>query len=375
MRFPFAIERGVRFADQPARSSASGSRSSRRGRPVLVTHDLRGAGRESGQPAHLVGEPAKSAIFAPLVVGEDILGVISLQNLDRERAFDDRDVSLLTTIAASLGVALRTGRLIDETRQRVAELGTINSVGRGDQRPARGLRPLLELVGEKTPEAFDADIAYVALVDEEAGMIDFPYYVEGGEHHATGAAAARRRPHLEGARAARAAAPEPRAETGGARGAGPGRARKSWLGVPIMAGDHAIGVISVQSTSQEGRFGDADARLLSTIAANVGVAVQNARLYGETRAPGRGDGRAGRGRPRNVRTLELSVGARDDRRPRQGAARRATRAPSSCRSATATSCAPIVALGAIGARSSSPTRSRPARGSSATSPPPAGPSS
>ena len=43
----------------------------------------------------------------------------------------------------------------------------------------------------------------------------------------------------------------------------------------------AIGVISVQSTQQEGRFGEDDVRLLSTIAANVGVAIQNARLYDE----------------------------------------------------------------------------------------------
>ena len=65
----------------------------------------------------------------PLLVGDEVLGTISLQNLDREHAFDERDVSLLTTLAASLSVALRTARLIDETQKRVAELATINSVG------------------------------------------------------------------------------------------------------------------------------------------------------------------------------------------------------------------------------------------------------
>jgi signal transduction histidine kinase/DNA-binding response OmpR family regulator len=50
-----------------------------------------------------------------------------------------------------------------------------------------------------------------------------------------------------------------------------------------MAGERAIGVISIQSTQHAGRFGDSDERLLATIAANVGVAVQNARLYNETR--------------------------------------------------------------------------------------------
>ena len=60
-----------------------------------------------------------------------------------------------------------------------------------------------------------------------------------------------------------------------------GTPSKSYLGVPIWAGDQAIGVISVQSTREEGRYGEADARLLATLAANVGVAIQNARLFAE----------------------------------------------------------------------------------------------
>jgi len=41
-------------------------------------------------------------------------------------------------------------------------------------------------------------------------------------------------------------------------------------------------VLSVQSTEEEGRFSDADLRLLTTIAANVGVAIHNAQLFEET---------------------------------------------------------------------------------------------
>ena len=108
-----------------------------------------------------------------------MLGVISLQNLDREDAFDERDVSLLTTIAASLSVALRTGRLIDETRRRVEELATINTVGEALAGELE-LAPLLALVGDKTRDAFDADIAYVALLNPETDMIEFAYHVEDG---------------------------------------------------------------------------------------------------------------------------------------------------------------------------------------------------
>jgi signal transduction histidine kinase/DNA-binding response OmpR family regulator len=62
---------------------------------------------------------------------------------------------------------------------------------------------------------------------------------------------------------------------------GVGVLAQSYLGVPIMVGEEAIGVISVQSSTQEGRFNDDDVRLLSTLAANVGIAIRNAQLFEE----------------------------------------------------------------------------------------------
>ena len=60
-----------------------------------------------------------------------------------------------------------------------------------------------------------------------------------------------------------------------------GRRTASYLGVPIPSGGQMIGVISVQSDDQEGRFTEADQRLLSTIASAVGVAFHNAKLFEE----------------------------------------------------------------------------------------------
>jgi signal transduction histidine kinase len=54
---------------------------------------------------------------------------------------------------------------------------------------------------------------------------------------------------------------------------------KSYIGVPILVGAHAIGVVSVQSIHHEGRFDEDDQHLLMTIAANVGVAIERARHY------------------------------------------------------------------------------------------------
>ena len=282
MSFPFLLERGERLPNHPREIIGFRRQVMETNQPMVVTHDLVRRAEEAGQPPQLVGEPAKSAIFAPLALGDEVLGVISLQNLDREHAFSDRDVSLLTTIAASLSVALHTGRLIDETRQRVSELGTINEVGTAITAQLE-VNPLLALVGDKTREAFDADITYVALVDDESGMIEFPYYVETGTEQSQeplrlGEGLTSRVIQRREALLLNNASDWTEL---GQRGVGT-RAR-SWLGVPIVAGEHVIGAMSVQSLTHEGRFTSTDQSLLSTIAANVGIAVQNARLYAETR--------------------------------------------------------------------------------------------
>ena len=131
IHFPYTIERGVRFPDEPIeiiglRRVAIESRE-----PVVVNEDIERISTEAGQPYVLAGEPPKSSVFVPLVVGDQAKGVISLQNLDREHAFSEADVRLLTTLAGSLSVALENARLFEETRQRNAELALINDVQRG----------------------------------------------------------------------------------------------------------------------------------------------------------------------------------------------------------------------------------------------------
>jgi GAF domain-containing protein/CheY-like chemotaxis protein len=280
MRFEFSLERGVRFPPMDRPIMGMRQRVLETREPVIVNEDWAGRAAEVGQPIQIQGEPPKSAMFVPLLVGDDVLGVISLQNLDREHAFTDRDVALLTTLAASLGVALRTARLIEETRRRVSELAVINSIGEALTSEVE-LNPLIQDVGEKLTEAFNANIAYIALLDEASGQIDFVYHVEDGRRETpeplqlgeglTSEIIANRKPLLINH------------DDEALREVVVGTPAKSYLGVPIFTGDLAIGAISVQSTTAENRFTDADARLLSTVAANIGVAVQNARLYEEAR--------------------------------------------------------------------------------------------
>jgi GAF domain-containing protein len=142
---------------------------------------------------------------------------------------------------------------------------------------------LIDLVGERVRETFDADIVYVALVNNERTEINFPYYFENGPGERpeslefgegwTSRIVMTREPLLINSDEER--------ETFETRSLG--TPARSYLGVPILIGDEAIGAIAVQSTRDEGRFGESHKYLLATIAAGVGAAIQNARLFGETR--------------------------------------------------------------------------------------------
>ncbi len=280
LRFPYAIERGVRFPDEPMELIGFRKRVMETREPLMIGRATPELADRYGNPHALAGEPAKSMLYVPLVVGARATGVISLQNLDRELAFTDSDQQLLETLAASLSVALENARLVHATRQRVAELATVNSVGQA-LASQLDLDALIELVGEQVRETFEADIAYVALHDRPSGRIDFLYYYESGQR--------RQEPSIaygDGltsqileSRAPLLLNRSPQFEEHGGRPVG--TPVRSYLGVPILLGETGIGVISVQSIEREGRFDESDSRLLATIAANVGVAIQNARLFSE----------------------------------------------------------------------------------------------
>jgi GAF domain-containing protein/DNA-binding response OmpR family regulator len=276
VHFPYTIERGVRYPDEPIPLRSFRKTVIETGKPLL----LQGAELEatSAENPIVQGEPARSVLLAPLTVGSRVGGVISVQNLDHDDAFSPSDMELLTTLASSLSVALENVRLIDETRQRLADLATVNEVSQ-DLSSQLDLVALLELVGEQMRRTFEADICYVAIHNVALGMIEFPYFYEVGKRFD-------REPFAFGegitSRILVTKAPlmlNRQADWDEMGGIGLGIQAKSYLGVPIMDRDQAIGVISVQSTTEEGRFAESDSRLLSTIAANVGVAIQNARLY------------------------------------------------------------------------------------------------
>ena len=170
IHFPYGIEKGARLPDEPIEVIGFRKHVIESREPLLLEENGAEQAREYGNPVALQGEPAKSALFVPLIVGGRATGVISLQNVDREHAFGEADLRLLTTLAASLSVALENARLFEETRQRNAELALINDVQRGLAESLE-MQAMYDLVGDRIQQIFDAQVVDIGLLDREDGMM------------------------------------------------------------------------------------------------------------------------------------------------------------------------------------------------------------
>jgi GAF domain-containing protein len=227
-----------------------------------------------------------SAVTVPIIVGDRRVGTITMENHEREYAFGESEVRLLTTIASSLGVALQsallfdeTQRLLKETEQRNAELAVINSIQQG-MAGSLDFKGIVDLVGDKLREVFKTGDLGIAWIDYDAGTFNNIYAYEHGmrldippvplkESQRT-----RRAPLLYHTAAEQIAA-------GNVAMEGTDQSL-SYVNVQIIASDRVLGRLQLENHEREHAFGDAELRLLETVASSMGVALENARLFDET---------------------------------------------------------------------------------------------
>ncbi|HEY5903569.1 MAG TPA: GAF domain-containing protein, partial [Anaerolineales bacterium] len=294
IHYPYAYENGERISVRPSNLGKTGFDAH-----VLGTRSTLVINENMLQQVERLGsrvipgtQMEKSAIYVPLLVGDQPRGLINLSNMEQEHAFSESDVRLLQTLANSMSIALENARLFDETQRllketeaRANELAAISTVSQALVAETK-LDSMIQLIGTQTRDIFNADIAYLALVDPATDMINFPYG-HGEESFAPIKLG-------QGLTSRIISSGEPllinkdiqeRLEQMGTAQVGKGAL--SYLGVPIKSGRETIGVLGVESTTEEGAFDEDDQRLLTTIAASAGAAIHTARLHAETQRAAR----------------------------------------------------------------------------------------
>ena len=232
---------------------------------------------------------ALSLMAAPIQGTQRVLGYIILENHEREHAYGEADLRVLTTIGATMGTALENARLFDETQRllketeaRNAELAVINSIQQAVG-AALDFQAIVDTVGDKLREVFATGDLSIRWYDEAAGAVHDMYACEHGRRLPGRVAALKpgtipHRFYTVDRQTVSIGSVEEQLARGVPVLAGTDRAR-SLLVVPMLAGERMLGSVHLEDHERDHAFGPAEARLVSTIASSMAVALLNAKSF------------------------------------------------------------------------------------------------
>ena len=266
----------------------------------------------------------QSWLGIPIKVGDEILGVIGVQNYERTDAYDKYDQQVLSTVAAQLGIAMIRQRLDQRNEEldcRNKELQVLPGIY--EKVIAVGIEDvdrILDLLYEEASKVMDLSDAQVqiAFYDEVKDEVTFPLAMEQDNGEVIDVVRWSKREAEYGEEGedeiVKQFRPRPRGERFGlteyvihtrepvlivenfmqeaeSRGIQVwptfgrlDRPTHSWLGVPMIVQDRVTGIVSIQSLETERAFEQGHQDLLTTVASQAAVAIENARLYDDLEA-------------------------------------------------------------------------------------------
>ena len=222
----------------------------------------------------------RSWLGVPLIHHDQMIGILAVDSAQPNH-FTEEHIRLVTPFASQAAVAIENARLYEESQRMVQELTGLYESALATS-SALQTDMLLGRLHDQVQHLMAPDTVLVALYSEEKQEVQIALAVEEKKplHDIVGTYVPMdkagltawvirdREPLLVQDMETDDLPVEPQH--------GP-RPARSWLGVPIVARDQLIGVISVQSF-QPNAFSVADRRFLTLLAAQTAIAIENARL-------------------------------------------------------------------------------------------------
>ena len=231
----------------------------------------------------------KSEMAIPIAVADNVLGVLDVQadHIDR---FSAEDIAIITTLAQQVAASLETLRQSQVSQKMARELGVVATVSTATATITEANRLLQEVVN-KTKDAFNLYHAHIYLMNDREDTLVLT--AGAGEVGKQMVAEGRRIPlDSEKSLVARAARNRVGAVVNDVL-ADPDFLphpllpdTKSEQAVPMIVGDKVLGVLDVQSDVIN-RFTEIDVNINTTLASQVGAALQNARTFAQAQEQAR----------------------------------------------------------------------------------------
>jgi sigma-B regulation protein RsbU (phosphoserine phosphatase) len=218
------------------------------------------------EPNYINGHPAvRSELAIPLVTKNRVIGVIDIQSKTRN-FFTEEHARLLTLVASRIATSIENARLYTRVSRQAQTLQVLNEISR-ELTSILNLDQLLARVGELLSRVIDYQMFSILLLDEPTQTLQHRFSLRFKENiqlkhdipigrGLVGAAAAERRVIIASdvSKDSRYIALNP--ET------------RSELCAPLIYKDKLIGVLDLENT-----------RTVETLAAQIAIAIENARLY------------------------------------------------------------------------------------------------
>ena len=110
--------------------------------------------------------PSQSWLGVPLLVGDRVLGLISVQSVQKPNLYDAHDRDILATIASQAAIAIENARLFQEARRRAQETAALAEVGR-EISTTLDLETVLTKIAVYARDLFQAESSAVYLPEAE----------------------------------------------------------------------------------------------------------------------------------------------------------------------------------------------------------------
>jgi PAS domain S-box-containing protein len=232
-----------------------------------------------GRSAAFDDLPNAAAVGVVVQWGDQLLGILTIV-ADVPHTFTPADADLLSMFATQAATAIRNAQLFEEASRRAERLAVVNRIAHAVGMTL-DLDELLETVYYELTAIFEPDALFVALYDQEANELDFRLQVDEGVRQEparqllteglTSIVVGEVRPLLiRDFEQEYATLPAPTLW-------GTMKLPASWLGVPMLTGGRVVGVVSVQAYRSYA-YDEQDQALFSTIAEQIAMAVERARL-------------------------------------------------------------------------------------------------